>query len=603
MTMNAINIIISTKATEKEIFAAQELGFYLKKILGKDITLKLVREYQLDVNVPKEFISIGETERFKSLFDLKALKDQVGEDGYKIKMTSASAYICGGAGQGTIFGVYGFLNKLFGLKIFTDDLFTFDNGKCFEMLDCEWTDKPDFPMRSLGIYPVHLEKRAPELGNKRYCYRMRLRQMDEGWGINNHTYFRILPPDIYKAEHPDWYDATGKTLCLTNEEMLAQFVENMKVVIENTPDDSLYSIGMEDCPNGCDCPNCKAQEEKYGGNASIIMLVFANKVVKALNAWLKQEYPERKIIFYSFAYTWSKFPPAIKNSDGKYVCIFEDLALEENLGVLLAPLWANANYPLNDERNIEARFSDYSKGGILVKDMFEGWKAVVKHLAIWIYNCNFYDYCCPQAMWRYLDENFKWLKTFSPQHIFMEAGTGISMANFSEMKIYCVSKLMWNAEQNLDALIDEFMTPYYGDAKDKVKEYFNAIHDYADYQNDKFGRKQVFIHFDDYPNGRLIDEKLWEKDVLEKWIKLFEDALDNRLSIKQRINVRKESLPVKLTYLELYRKTISEFEIKKLIEDIKEISELTGIDYAWDEEPKYLKNVLAGYEKELKCRN
>ena len=41
------------------------------------------------------------------------------------------------------------------------------------------------------------------------------------------------------------------------------------------------------------------------------------------------------------------------------------------------------------------------------------------------------------------------------------------------MKACVLAKLLWNPELDTDALVDEFITGYYGAAAPKVKEYFN----------------------------------------------------------------------------------------------------------------------------------
>ncbi|MBQ9734619.1 MAG: DUF4838 domain-containing protein [Clostridia bacterium] len=584
-----INVIIPKTASELEIFAAEELKFFLHTV--SDVNAVITKEKGRSLSAP--FISVGETELFGDVNGIELIKE-VGEDGYRIISNHECAYICGGAGQGTIFGVYRFLKEFFNLKIYTETVYTYD-FKPYELKNRDIIEKPDIPMRALGIYPVHLEKREPDMGNKRYCYRMRLRQMDEGWGINNHCYFRVLPPSKYKDEHPDWYSESGKQLCLTNKGVIAEYVKNMKAIIESSPDDSLYMIGMEDTLEQCHCKDCKAVIDEYGYSA--LTLIFCNTVAKELNAWIKEVYPKRKVFFFTFAYVWAIEPP-IKKVDGKFVPLVDGIEIEDNLGVLIAPLYTSTNYCWNDPRAKEALTTNYYEKRIALVDIFNGWKAVVKNVAIWSYNHNFSDYMAPVPMWNGLEENFRYFKELGAIHVFMEAGTD-ERCNFSEMKIFVCANLMWNTALKQDQLIKEFMSVYYAGAEKELYEYFTAIHKHAEWLKEKFNREMIFVQFDDEPNGRLLERRFWDKDILLGWLEIFDKALKKDLSEQVVDRVKTESLPVKFTLLYFYAKELDKNFALSLIDDMLSIAEKEKMVKAISEEEETFKAFAELWKKQI----
>ena len=597
MNTDKVYIIVPTNYSENEDFAAQELGYFLRIISGTGTVL--VREYEPTACLYTPYISLGRTEKFLNLFNPVNLKEEVGEDGYKIITEKDRAFICGGGGQGTIFGVYAFLKKLFNLTIFADDCYTYDK-KPFELTEWSLTDKPDFPMRAIGIYTVHIEKRYPGTGNKRYCRRMRLRPMDEGWGINNHSYFRILPPEIYKENHPDWYSKNGTSICFSNPEMTKQFIENLKTIIENTPEDSLYMIGMEDYSSSCDCPNCNKLKEKYGGNDVCVMLYFTNNVVRAINCWLKEKYPNRKVYFFTFAYLWAEVPPVIKQNDGTYRIISEEIRPEENLGALIAPFRCNSSYALNDGRNYETQNTNYHSGNrMLVSDIFEGWKSIVNYLAVWTYNLNFYDYICPCPMWNGIQENFRWFKELNAMHVFFEAGCGGVFANFSIMKIYCVSQLMWDTSLELDTLVRNFCAAYFEEAAGEMYEYFVFLHKHCDWLDKTLNRQMLYMHFYDEPNGRILKAEFWPKDMLKNALNIFERAESKKLSEEVMARVTLEAIPVRFALIYLYRKELSIDEVKRQISLMRTAAKKTGMGYVMQEYPNDISAFLDMWEKEL----
>ena len=57
-----------------------------------------------------------------------------------------------------------------------------------------------------------------------------------------HTFYQLLPPEKYFAEHPDWYSLINgkrrdrwRTLCLTNPEMRAELVKQALQWIKKDP--------------------------------------------------------------------------------------------------------------------------------------------------------------------------------------------------------------------------------------------------------------------------------------------------------------------------------------------------------------------------------
>ena len=82
---------------------------------------------------------------------------------------------------------------------------------------------------------------------------------------------RLLPPDKYFDEHPEWYsEIDGKRthehaqLCLTNDEMRKELARNALAVLRNDPEAGVISISQNDWHGRCQCAKCKAVEEEEG---------------------------------------------------------------------------------------------------------------------------------------------------------------------------------------------------------------------------------------------------------------------------------------------------------------------------------------------------
>lgn len=574
--MFKLNVIIPFDANECEKFASEELAFFLGKV--SNVELNILSEPIAKTDLP--FISLGNTTLYQKQAGDFNLKQKVGLDGYRILVKENCAFICGGAGQGTIYGVYGYLKEFFNLVIFTENVYTYDK-KDFYFSPLDKVVKPDFPMRALGIYPVHLEKREPDMGNLRYCYRMRLRQMDEGWGINNHCFFSVVPPSIYKNDHPEWYSQGGKQLCLTNKGVIAEYVKNMKKIIEDTPDDVYYMLGMQDTLEQCHCPECKKFIDEYGFAA--LLITFCNTIVKELNVWLKEKHPEREVYFFSFAYVWAIKPPVEKDALGNYHCILKDFKAEDNFGVRIAPLYTSTYYAWNDPRAQEALCTCYYGDRMPLVDIFEGWRAIVNNIAIWAYNHNFSDYMAPNAMWAHADTNFRYFKSLDTKHFFVEAGTG-EKSNFAEMKIFVFSNLMWDTSLSIDDLIHQFMSVCFKGAEKELYEYFVDIHKHAEWLKQTYNRETIFVIFDDDPNLRLLDKRFWPLDWLMKWYNIFDSVLSHDLDADVRARVELEFLPVLFTLLYTNLSNLDKGFAFELVNKMLRIAKESDTDWAINEE-------------------
>jgi len=105
---------------------------------------------------------------------------------------------------------------------------------------------------------------------------------------------------------------------------------------------------------------------------------------------------------------------------------------------------------------------------------------------------------------------------------------------FAELRAYLIAKLLWNAETNVDLVIDDFMTGYYGRSGQYVRLYFNLLHSMITPETHIYiGSKGVT-----YNNSLLTEEFVREA---EKIFDKAEHVADN-VQILQRVEMAR--LPV-----------------------------------------------------------
>jgi hypothetical protein len=106
-------------------------------------------------------------------------------------------------------------------------------------------------------------------------------------------------------------------------------------------------------------------------------------------------------------------------------------------------------------------------------DDLKEWAQLARNLYIWDYVVNFHQYLAPYPNFGVLADN---IKTFRDHHaigIQEEAQYQTDGGEFSEMKAWVLTRLLWDPEQDTDALVHEFITDFYGPAAPQVQAYFD----------------------------------------------------------------------------------------------------------------------------------
>ena len=525
-------IIVKASATERVAFAVEELTKLLEEATGCRMQ------------------TATQEEAIKTV-TLSVLNK--GSEGYRIYSNDENYVIEGYSEKGLIYGVYGFLRRVIGLVFYTPDAYDMKKGDiAFVALDEERI--PNIPTRAIGIEPLHFE--ATDAPMTKEAFRMGVSGMADNWGLHNHSYFKILPPSVYKEKHPDWYSKgnDGIQLCLTNEEMRAEFVKRVKEIVLQHPNSKYFMLGQEDHASVCECEKCVAEMKKYDGFASMLMINFTNAVVKEVNAWLKEENISREIVFVMFAYQLTVVPPVKR--DGETFTPLYDFNLEKNLAVMLAPLGARGDKSYFDEENYMAKATCYYDiFAYKTKELLLGWRAVVDKVCVWSYCIDYSDLFTPFNCWDAFEENYRWFKKINAEFVFEEGSYSKYTPNFSHLRSYVVSKLMWDSSVSMESSIDEFFVGYYGaSSAPYMRAYFDFLRNHCRKISNEQGRPMMFVRFDDFSD--LSAGEYWSMSTLIEAGKLHQEAVNHAdEAYKQR--VFEEGMPIWFILLLRYNQRLT----------------------------------------------
>ena len=457
-------IILPSKPTVTEIQAAKVLQDYLERISGAVLPIAGESVKQQDGE-----ILIGNVNRY-ALNDVP--KEKLDKDGIFIKANGKNLLITGGTDKGVLYAVYGFLENYMGCRKYSSKVTYVPKKKTIVLPSINDMQLPAFSYRE----NFYRDATDPEyqLWHKLDSH---VGPNKSEWGYWVHTFASLLSPKEYGDAHPEYFsfydgkrhagtvpswDGAGlqpeAQLCLTNPDVLEIVCKNLQAAINKNPEAVYWSVSQNDNVNYCRCDNCAALDKKYAafapedkmysthggskypalGMGSI--LSFVNKVA--------ERFPGK--IISTLAYQYSRVPP-------------KDILPEKNVNIMLCSIES-------------ARNTTMEKGDTAFAADLKGWGKLTNNIIVWDYVIRFSNLFAPFPNLRILQPNLKFMHDNRVSAVFEQGNREIG-GEFAELRAYLIDKLLWNPDVNVDSVMNDFLTGYYGKAAKQVKKYIDLLHD------------------------------------------------------------------------------------------------------------------------------
>ena len=426
-------IILPEHPSAFEEQAAEVLQSYLLEI--SEAALPVIRS---DQGINDFEIVLGQNERLNQLsapVNLNALK----QDGFLIRTDSSRLIIAGGSEKGTLYGVYSFLEKYLGCRMYTSKVKIIPKQKNIGLDRINDQQVPRIDFRTTH-YKV--------TWNKEYTDWHKLDHDENGgrpdWGMWVHTFNELIPPEIHYKEHPEYYaEVRGKRLptqpCLSHPEVLNITIQNLRKKIAQNPEATYWSVSQNDNRDFCTCDQCKAIDEQEGSPSGSIIR-FVNEVAA--------QFPDKMIS--TLAYEYGRHAP-------------KNLRPLENVNIMLCSIEALRHKAI-DEDSASADF---------VKDLAD-WGMIAKDIIIWDYVIQFPNLLSPFPNLHVLQPNLQLFVKHNVNAMFEQGNREVG-GEFAELKAYLLSKLMWDPNQNVDTLMNDFLNGYYGAAGGFIRHYIDVM--------------------------------------------------------------------------------------------------------------------------------
>ncbi|MCK5804472.1 MAG: DUF4838 domain-containing protein, partial [Lentisphaeria bacterium] len=173
-----------------------------------------------------------------------------------------------------------------------------------------------------------------------------------------------------------------------------------------------------------------------------------------------------------------------------------------------------------------------------------GWSALSDKLYIWDYVTNFAHYVSPHPNFGCLQGNVKFFRDNGVVGLFEQGAYQGRHAEFAEFRAWILAKLLWNPDQDIEPLYNEFFTGYYGAAAPLVRQYWEELQTFG-------APLDVSINIWTGPTAKYYPKGFFEKSLV-LWTRAEAAVADDP---QRSYNVRMSALPI--YYALLQRRDVS----------------------------------------------
>lgn len=446
-------IVAGSEPTPAEQLAVEEFRTHLTQITGCDIPCKT------DVVMESPMIIVGPGKALTEIapdLDWEALD----KEELVIRTKGKHLILVGGRPRGTLYAVYEFLEKYLNCRWYTKDVVSIPKQSSIQLEAIDYSYNPPIMYREV------LYKNAFE---REFSARQRLNgsyhELDESTGGTVaifpyvHTFATLVPPGKYFESHPEYFAlidgkrVPDKQLCLTDPDVLRITTEKVFSWIEERPDIEIFEVSQNDGYGPCECEKCQAIVKEEGSEMGPIL-----RFVNAVADEVAKKHPGKYIDTLSYAY--SETPPLITKP-------------RDNVIIRLCH-WAPAcgvhgisTCPTNE----------------VYRQELDGWKKISTHTFIWDYMVTFGAYLAPYPNWWSIGDDTRYYAENRVHGVMWQGSYQSLGGEMSDLRAYIAAQMLWHPDQDVDAVIDDFLNGFYGSAARPIREYLEMLRDYVVKEN------------------------------------------------------------------------------------------------------------------------
>ena len=383
----------------------------------------------------------------------------LGDDAYRIEGSARLnpeenraefVNITGGNGRGVYYGVVRFLEEYAGTRFFTYELetHTADPVTLPQSISIEY--EPVFEYRytswtAMSKDPLFCVKSGMN-GNHGGITENMGGHISYASGLGVHT-LGVLSETTYP------YPGYAPNPCLSDPEVLATVIKNVRAALEKDPNVNIISVSQTDKEEYCTCDTCAAIDEAEGSHMGTLL-----RFVNAVAEDIAEDYPN--VTVDTLAYKYTRKAPSITKP-------------RENVCIRLCSIECHFNHPFTTETCTTC--------SAFCNDLVE-WSKICENIYVWDYTTDFSYYLSFFPNLHVLRENMRFYAEHNVRGMFCQGNSQGPSGEFGELRAFLLAKLMmypYMSEEEYYALMDEFLAAYYGGGWTYIRQYIDTLSEFA----------------------------------------------------------------------------------------------------------------------------
>ncbi len=436
-------IAVSDNATASEKYAAEECQKWFNQATRLTLPLDTVHE---NIATNNGWITIKGS-------------STLGDEDIEITVDDSQIQIKGGRPRGVLYAVYQFLEELVGIRFLTAEHTHVPEASTLLIPYGSYIYSPPFSFR-WSYYRENSE-------NPAFAAKRKVNTVTDAENLGgktqqqliNHSFHALVPYATYGENHPEYYALVegkrdtnthggGPQLCVTNPEVIEVAAASAIQQLTDRPEATNISVSQADTAAYCRCETCETLNEAEGTPMGS-QLTFVNAVAERI----EKAHPHVKVG--TLAYWYTRKPP-------------KTVTPRHNVQIQLCSIECCTLHAIDNP--------DCEQNRAFCQDTNE-WGKICDDIWIWNYNTNFRSYDLPFPNLRSIAPNVRYFLRNNAKGVFMQAnGNGLT-GEFSDLRNYLISHLIWDPHLDADALLNEFVNLHYEAAAPAILEYIAFLHD------------------------------------------------------------------------------------------------------------------------------
>lgn len=453
-------IMVSSDAEEKVTRAAADLQRYLEKISG--VRLPIVTDAE---NPEGPLILVGRSRLTEgmSIAIPSGLTNARREEGFIILCKGSRLILAGndeGPYHGTEYAVSEFLYRL-GVRWFMPGEFgeVVPRRETISFPDCDIREKPDFVMRNWWLHA------KPELAEQERVWKIRNKMNPDSMfqTPTDESARRIMPESLYFKDHPEYFAMNpdgSRNLHLpnlSNPKAVEVAAEIIKQHFQENPDSNSYGFAPDDGWPRDYNPETMSKNRGFvelagrpgvPGEVSTSeeWITFVNNVA----AEVRKEFPD--VYIATNGYANRDIPP-------------QGIELNDHLVIMFAAIWSCTTHGYDDPHCWQK---------VRQGQMLKRWCEMCQN--VWVYGYNYQmlvSGLTPIPEVHKLRRDFPLMKKWGVMGFLDESRNVWAESGIASR--YLRAQLEWNADANVEDILDDFYIKWYGKAADPMRAFYDAL--------------------------------------------------------------------------------------------------------------------------------